>query len=253
MKALAILPIAVFALLWPDFSAADSRVDVIRDASASRTDRWAHSLLDSSGVVIETVRFIEVEFNLPRPLTIQIGGEDGPLYDPDSTTIVIPLEFLAEIREKLVEHGYAHEADEIDAAVVDVFEHTLYHELGHFLVDVLNLPITGREEDAVDELGYILLIDLYQDGGDVALTAADVFFIEGDTEDGPQESDFWAEHSLDIQRFYNGVCLIYGSDPKRYADVAAESGMDRDRLELCEDEYARKRDAWFQMLDPYLR
>ncbi|HBN29834.1 MAG TPA: hypothetical protein DD416_01080, partial [Rhodobacteraceae bacterium] len=32
----------------------------------------------------------------------------------------------------------------------------LYHELGHALIDILKLPVFGREEDAADVMGVVL-------------------------------------------------------------------------------------------------
>lgn len=51
-----------------------------------------------------------------------------------------------------------------------------YHEVGHALVDVLELPITGKEEDAVDQLStYVLVEDA--DGGEVAALDGAVAFL----------------------------------------------------------------------------
>jgi hypothetical protein len=35
---------------------------------------------------------------------------------------------------------------------------TLHHELGHALIDQLDLPVLGREEDAVDHLATIMML-----------------------------------------------------------------------------------------------
>lgn len=41
---------------------------------------------------------------------------------------------------------------ELDQSVDNAVTFAFYHELGHALVSVLDLPITGKEEDAVDQL-----------------------------------------------------------------------------------------------------
>ncbi len=120
-------------------------------------------------------------------------------------------------------------------------------------METLKLPVLGREEDAVDDLATLLLIELHEEGGEIAYSAAEAFYA-GDAERGGtlDEDDFRGEHSLDLQRFHAGVCLIYGSDPERYGELARETVMSEDEMERCEEEYPRKRDAWFTLLEPYL-
>ncbi|MFN4169605.1 MAG: DUF4344 domain-containing metallopeptidase, partial [Pannonibacter phragmitetus] len=40
---------------------------------------------------------------------------------------------------------------------------TLYHEFGQALVDVLKLPVLGREEDAADALATLLIHQLWEE------------------------------------------------------------------------------------------
>jgi len=55
-----------------------------------------------------------------------------------------------------------NDTDELDIIIDDVLVDTLYHELVHALVDVLKLPITGKEKDAVDNLSTLMLIKIWR-------------------------------------------------------------------------------------------
>jgi Putative metallopeptidase len=55
----------------------------------------------------------------------------------------------------------------------------LSHEVGHVLIDVLNLPTTGRDEDVVDEFSTLLLLEGEEEGEKAVINAAEWFLIEG--------------------------------------------------------------------------
>ena len=52
-------------------------------------------------------------------------------------------------------------------------------------------------------------------------------------------SDFYDEHSLDLQRAYAITCLMVGNDPERFEEAADYMEMDADRQEGCANDYAQ--------------
>lgn len=64
---------------------------------------------------------------------------------------------------------------------------------------------------------------------------------------------FWDEHGLSIQRYYNLLCLLYGSDPAAFWPVVAQSGIGVGRARKCEHEFEQKLKSWERLLGPYLR
>ena len=101
------------------------------------------------------------------------------------------------------------------------------HEVGHALIDILALPITGREEDVADQMATFLLI-----GGKegMILDAAESFYTDLST---IQVADLPFEdvHSLDPQRFFNILCWTYGSDTKNYQYLVDDQLLPTDRAE----------------------
>ena len=62
------------------------------------------------------------------------------------------------------------------------------------------------------------------------------------------DEDYADVHSLDRQRYYNILCLIYGSDSAGYADLVEDGDLPEGRAETCEYEFAQKTDSWTRLL-----
>ena len=107
-------------------------------------------VLVSSGVIQEAVDDLNQTFVMPYPVRIVFGsGIPGPQYSPG--VINMPYEFLAQNYAVLVESEYSDIPEDLAEAIVDATEFVLYHEIGHAMVDILNIPILGKEEDAAKE------------------------------------------------------------------------------------------------------
>lgn len=134
----------------------------------------------------------------------------------------------------------------VDANVLATF----YHELGHALIDVLQLPVLGREEDAADTLSTLLIHDLWQEDAAVAMVyhTAGSFLAYASEAEG-YDIAYWDEHSLDMQRYYNMICLFYGANPDEREDLAVELELPADRAERCPDEFSLAYDSWGVMLE----
>jgi hypothetical protein len=67
------------------------------------------------------------------------------------------------------------------------------------------------------------------------------------------ETLFADEHSLNSQRFYNILCLIYGSDPERYEAFVEAELLPAGRAARCPSEYTQKDESWSTVLEPWLK
>lgn len=142
----------------------------------------------------------------------------------------------------------ADEAEDafVEANLLSIF----YHELGHALIDVMDLPVFGQEEDAAD-VASILLIDWIYDNDaaiDLAYDAAFGFAAEAMVGDG-DDLAYWGVHGISAQRFYNIVCLFYGADPDSRDDFAADMDLPEDRADTCAQEYALADASWGPVFD----
>ena len=149
----------------------------------------------------------------------------------------------------------AYEFPEDEAAAAFVASNTVstfYHELGHALIDVLQLPVLGREEDAADTLSTLLIHQIWDEDSATAMvydTAYAFQLYAAEAEAEGYEMPFWDEHSLDMQRYFNMVCLFYGASPDTRDDVAAELELPEDRAERCADEFDLADASWGVMLE----
>ncbi len=188
---------------------------------------------------------------IPRNVTIAVkGGQAGPYYNPDTHIIVLNHPFL-ELGIKVYTAEYPKMSDtDLGTALASLEYFVLFHEIGHALVDLWNIPVLGREEDAVDGFSTIFMTAFVPDGGQIALWGADFFDYLGRHEGRFGRSDFADEHSLDPQRAYSIACWVYGSNPKKYGGLA--NVIPRERLVRCPAEYRSLRKAWFKFLKPHV-
>lgn len=121
-----------------------------------------------------------------------------------------------------------------------------YHELGHAVIDQMQVPIFGQEEDAADALSILLIDALYksESSEEIAYDSASLFWAESQSEPA-----FWDVHGPDEQRYFNTVCLFYGADPEAREDFAEELELPEERAEGCEDEFFMASDSWNTVLD----
>lgn len=181
---------------------------------------------------------------LPTDVTLTFAecGESNSFYRPEDRTVVVCFELVDEL-----DAMFEHDRDR-DQAVDDALLFTTLHEVGHALVSVLDLPITGREEDAVDQLAALILVD-GSDGGDEAAING----VRGLPDDEQLDDLAFAdEHALNGQRFYNVLCLVYGQNPAAHPEWTHDGTLPEERAERCPEEYGQTRAAWQKLLHPYL-
>jgi hypothetical protein len=227
---------------------AAGRFVVLPPEVTSRSAREQARDLEHSGVLPALVEALNTLFVLPRNVGMKIVEceEANAYYDTEAKEISLCVELMEGMAETLAEQ-YEDE-DELATALAGAYIAVALHEAGHALVDVLELPITGREEDAVDQLSAWMLIE--SDDVDSVLGAASSYYVdEGEIE----EDEFADEHSLSSQRYYNLLCWAYGSDPDNSEALVEEWSLPEARAEQCGDEYALLDRSWSRLLKPHLR
>ena len=212
--------------------------------------------LQEQGRFDELIKVLN-EIVLPTDITIRFRtGEPGEAhYDPEKREIVLSYEFAALIFEIFTNapyDPYLDSPENVAEATIDTLEYVLFHEVGHALVHVLDIPITGREEDAVDALSAVILTEVIEEPG-ILTSAADFYDLISMNKEEISNEELWDEHALDEQRYYNLVCWCYGSDPDEFKGVLEDSGMGKDRAERCEEEYAQIMKSWSTLLAPYIK
>ncbi len=73
------------------------------------------------------------------------------------------------------------------------------------------------------------------------------------SQQGGNELAFRDEHSLDQQRFYDMLCLTYGSNPSKNKNLLGKNGLPPNRAQRCPAEFKRVDHSWQKLLAPYLK
>lgn len=152
--------------------------------------------------------------------------------------------------------------DEQKAEVMDFTMHdmtfTLFHESGHLLIHEFDLPVLGKEEDAADTAGVLLMFKTIADKDEAFNALNDVADYWTYSSNAMPDEDFsdnvntYDDHSLDIQRANNMVCLMVGKDPDEFAPTAKAFEFNDDMTDQCLADYKEADHSWTKVLEPYL-
>lgn len=194
------------------------------------------------------VSMLESQLRLPNKVTINYRecGAANAFYYPSTHTIDICHE-LADKRRRLYTRSGVPKA-EIDDKLRDALTFTFFHEFGHALHDELELPLLGRDEDAVDDIATLWMIRLGV--GDAAQQAAFGHHLRAQQPNYTHAA--WDEHASGSQRGYAIGCMLYGADPDRYAKVLEKMGIPAPHILRCKKDYTTRLSAWRVLFKPYL-
>jgi hypothetical protein len=225
---------------------------VIHGPIASADYAEIRQAIKSERLYEDIAKGLNETFKLPTDMTIMLSacGTENAFYDPSKKQLVMCDELLGHFIQIFAQESQS--ADEIAESAIFANLFVFFHELGHGLIDVFDLPIVGREEDAVDDFSALLLLEAGEEGEKAVFAGADWFRLQNQANDS-NELAFWDEHSLDPQRFYNIACLVYGKDPQKYSGIVSNGILPESRAARCEAEYQKKSRSWEQLLAPYAK
>ena len=176
-------------------------------------------------------------------------GEPNAEFDPRTQAITVCYELMEHFSNLYQSDGM--KAEEADKKMFDAVRFAFLHEVGHALIYNYNLPMTGNEEDAADRCSsYINIEELGDAGVNAVIAAADAFRIESRNK-STTKRDMADEHLLREQRFYNSLCMIYGSNAEKYEYFVKDGYLPKERAARCPGEYQRTVDGWKNLLQPW--
>lgn len=217
--------------------------------SANATHEQFHQILEGNKMFEAAAEGLNETLRLPTTVDIQLVDCDqvNAFYDPDAHRIIVCYDLLDYFVQ--VFRPTTTSDQELGTAVLGATLFSFYHETGHGLIHLLDLPAVGREEDSADQIATLILMSEGDDGVAMALSGAYWFQLQSQAGD---QTPFWDQHGFDAQRFYNILCLIYGSDPDKYGDFVSSGNLPEDRARQCPAEYVKVKHAWERLLQPFL-
>ena len=138
-------------------------------------------------------------------------------------------------------------------AILGAFLQVTFHELGHAMFDIYDVPVFGREEDAADQMaGFILS----QFGAGVARRtfpgAVYIWRALTKSDGNWSHDDFSDIHGYPLQRAYNYLCMAYGSDPDLFQYVVDQGLLPKDRAAMCGAEFKQIQHAFAKTIYPHI-
>lgn len=190
-------------------------------------------------------------FALPQDISVEMKecGFINAFYEPRYHRITM----CYDLTENLIQVFKQNGASNKQASEKAIYAATwiFFHETAHMLIGELEIPVVGREEDAADQFATLLWLKADNVGYRAVLAAADWFRLVSSERTTPIQ--YMGEHSLSLQRFYAQVCLLYGEQPKKYADFVKKLGFTRTRLQKCRSEFAQIKRSWNTLLEPHMK
>jgi len=186
--------------------------------------------------------------DLPEPVRISFEqcGMANSFYKPSERRITLCYELFVELAQRF---SAEPKAGELLGGAVNFVS---YHELGHAVIHVLDLPFLGHEEDAADQLA--ALIALEDSHGAPVIVGAATWFASNDRLIRPVSLPEMAdEHALNGQRYFNMLCYAYGSDPTANKNLVANGLLTPQRAARCPDEFAQIKKSWYRLLGAHLK
>ena len=204
-------------------------------------------------VLEEIANGFNQELSLPTDVAITFKdcGQPNAFYSPSEKSITMCYEFMDLFYQEFLKMGKSEE--EANQMMFGATIFFFLHELGHCLIDVYDLPATGREEDSVDQLStYILVSDADEDLRAAAGAGALIFKSLSENEQASPGA-FADEHSMNSQRFFNLVCWMYGRDQQEYGFLVEQGILPEARAARCPSEYKKMASAWERLVEPWIK
>jgi hypothetical protein len=200
---------------------------------------------------LERVQELFSPLMLPSDITVRTTecGVSNAWYQ--RPTVTICYEYLRDLIDMAPKEPSRDGITPADA-VVGQFLFTAAHEMGHAVFDLLDVPIFGRPEDAADQFAiYILLRIGKQDARKLIEGAAYMYkdYIGRPTVTVPVTA-FADVHGAPMQRFYDLLCIGYGSDPETFAAVV--DYLPKARVPGCKTEYGEVNFAFQKLIEPHV-
>jgi len=201
--------------------------------------------------VLEELSMFLSPLRLPRLLRVRTKscGQVNAFYVPAEWAINLCYEYYENL-EAIAPQTVSPQGYTRDEVIVGGFIDAIFHEMGHALFDILNIPVFGREEDAADQLSAFLMLQFGKDVARVTIKGAAFTYL---TSKNPRtRTEFADEHGAPAQRFFNYMCLAYGGEPAAFQEYVDRGVLPRARADQCAHEYLLVRRAFAKTILPHI-
>ena len=204
--------------------------------------------------VLELLQEFLAPLRLPKQLQVRAAecGAQNSDYSPGQP-VTICYEAMVEIERnaptgKIIRIGPNLLSK--DGAIVGGFVNLVLNQTTLAVLDMLEVPIWGRREDAADFVTALVMLEFHKNPVIIWATLAGTswflsqrgFVGQGDFTDVMRASE--------VQRFYNYACLAVGARPDLFGFLVTNKDVPERRARGCRTEYNKVKRAFVQTIMP---
>ena len=193
---------------------------------------------------------------LPRDLNIDIvdcGAKEVPFVS--GQPVKICNELIREIEETARKIS-PNDQDDQARLIIGAFIQTALHKTAYGVLDVLQVPVWGREHDAADRLAALIMVQFGEDIERVTMSATlDLFKWSSNQKNSGKTwtgSAFADQASPEAQRYFNYLCIAVVADYPNFGGAIEKSIIPPGRAHTCLAEYRQIVDAFNLRIMPYV-
>jgi hypothetical protein len=208
--------------------------------------------------VLEQYKEFMSPLQLKRALSVALQGCDGKVNAWYSNGKITYCYEMVAVIENVVAKANPLPGFKLEDAIVGAFVQILLHETSHAVFDLLDVPVFGREEDAADALAEFVLLQFGDNVARRTLTGTAFLWRALELAENRNRTleDYADEHGTHGQRFYNALCLAYGSDlvqgTKTFSDFIENNLLPEDRRGQCAKEYRHVLISFERLILPHV-
>ncbi|HSU82573.1 MAG TPA: DUF4344 domain-containing metallopeptidase [Thermoanaerobaculia bacterium] len=231
---------------------------VVYEKVKSPDNRELQEIFRGTQLLEETARALNEKLSLPADVTIaprECGAADAT-WEADRHRISICYELVGDFAELFLRAGKTVDAEKAGAAVGAANLFVVFHETGHALITLYQLPVAGREEEAADQIATLILLGSGKEGGSTAVDSASVLLVQqrnAAVQARLARLPFWSGHGFNEARLTDILCWVYGRDPQAFQELVGDGTLPAARAQGCAAEYEKVAKAWSEPLAPYLK
>lgn len=176
-------------------------------------------------------------FPVPRTVTVEMDecGEERSRYDRARPAITLCYELIEEMANAFI----TGDAEEDEMLIAGASAYLVVHQVGHALIDQLQLPVRVPPEEAADQFTAFIMGFT---GDEAQKTLAGVLTL---SETG---IEWEGAGAVSPARAQTMACLLYGSDPQGFGWAVEQGALPAARAAGCEEDLDRVREEWTEML-----
>lgn len=138
-------------------------------------------------------------------------------------------------------------------AILGAMLQVTFHELGHGLFDIYDIPVFGREEDAADQISGFIVSQFGPKMTRRTLPGAAYLWKSfAAVEPAWSRLTYSDEHGHPLQRAYNYLCIAYGANPEEFQKEVDNGLLPKSRAENCAREYRQIQNSFVKTILPHV-